>query len=195
LEIGRIPVEDARAIVVLEAELERRLLEACDDWQFPLFLTLLLTGLRPGELTHLLLPDDLDLDGGWLDVRNKPRLGWQVKTRSERQLRLVPALVTVLKHVLAGRTTGPVFRQRRCGNGQGLPLADSTANSLEQELSRRVARRAAESPEEPARLQFIAVAEKVWRDAGALRDEWIRLEFIRILRALGHAEITDQASA
>jgi hypothetical protein len=36
---------------------------------------LTLTGLRPGELTHLLLPDDLDLDTGWLYVRNKPRLG------------------------------------------------------------------------------------------------------------------------
>ena len=32
----------------------------------PLFLLLLLTGVRPGELTHLLLPDDLDLAEGWL---------------------------------------------------------------------------------------------------------------------------------
>ncbi|SFI23293.1 hypothetical protein [Planctomicrobium piriforme] len=36
-------------------------MEACDHRQFPVFLTLMLTGLRPGELTHLLLPDDLDL--------------------------------------------------------------------------------------------------------------------------------------
>jgi integrase len=37
---------------------------------------LLLTGLRPGELTHLLLPHGLDLEAGWLHVRNKPRLEW-----------------------------------------------------------------------------------------------------------------------
>jgi hypothetical protein len=33
-------------------------------------------------LVHLLLPDDLDLDAGCLHVRNKPELGWQVKTRN-----------------------------------------------------------------------------------------------------------------
>ena len=50
---------------------------------------MLLTGLRPGELTHLLLPDDLDLSASVLRVRNKPRLGWQVKTRNEREIPLV----------------------------------------------------------------------------------------------------------
>lgn len=190
LEIGRIPVEDARPIVVLDAELERQFLNACDDWQLPLFLTLLMTGLRPGELTHLLLPADLDLDTGWLHVRNKPRLGWQVKTRSERQVPLVPELVAVFKQALAGRTSGPVFRQRRCGDGHVVPLADRSAHDLEQELSRRLARRAAEAPDEPERQQFVAVAARVWRDSGALRDEWVRLEFIRVMRAVGHAEIT-----
>ena len=43
----------------------------------------MLTGLRAGELTHLLLPDDLDLPNSLLRVRNKPKLGWQVKTRNE----------------------------------------------------------------------------------------------------------------
>ncbi len=62
IEIDRIPVETARPIELLTADQERAFLEACDDWQFPVFLTLLLTGLRPGELCHLLLPDDLDLE-------------------------------------------------------------------------------------------------------------------------------------
>ena len=97
IEIGRIPVEDARPITVFTPEQEDRFLKACDDWQLPLFLTLLLTGLRSGELTHLLLPDDLDLDGGWLHIRNKPKLGWQVKTRNERDIPLVPVLVDVLR--------------------------------------------------------------------------------------------------
>jgi integrase len=58
VEVSRIPVEDAKTVVVLSAAEEKDFLAACDDWQFPLFLTLLLTGLRPGELVHLLLPDD-----------------------------------------------------------------------------------------------------------------------------------------
>lgn len=64
LEIGRIPVEDAKPIILLTAQQERALLEACDDWQLPLFLTLITTGLRPGELAHLLLPGDVDLSRG-----------------------------------------------------------------------------------------------------------------------------------
>lgn len=61
IEVDRIPVEDAKPIELLGAEQERQLLEACDDWQLPIFLTLMLTGMRPGELIHLLLPEDLDL--------------------------------------------------------------------------------------------------------------------------------------
>ena len=54
-------MEDARPVIALDEELERKFFQACDWWQFPVFLTLFLTGVRPGELTHLLLPDDLDL--------------------------------------------------------------------------------------------------------------------------------------
>jgi integrase len=75
IEVSRIPIEDAKPILVFSEDQERRFLEACDQWQFPIFLTLLLTGLRPGELVHLLLPDDLDLEEGWLYIRNKPELG------------------------------------------------------------------------------------------------------------------------
>jgi hypothetical protein len=32
------------------------------------------------------MTDDLDLFSGWLRVRNKPKLGWQVKTRNERDI-------------------------------------------------------------------------------------------------------------
>ncbi|MCG6157702.1 hypothetical protein [Rubinisphaera margarita] len=50
IEVGRIRVEDAKPIEVFDHDSERRLLEACDEWQFPVFLTLLMTGMRPGEL-------------------------------------------------------------------------------------------------------------------------------------------------
>jgi len=112
IEIDRIPVETVRAIELLTPDQERIFLAACDDWQFPVFLTLLLTGLRPGELCHLLLPEDLDLVAGLIRVRNKPRLGWQVKTRNQRDIPLAPVLVDVLRSHLAGRMQGPLFRRR-----------------------------------------------------------------------------------
>jgi integrase len=45
LELDRILVHDARPIHLFTAAEEQAFLEACDDWQFPLFLTLILTGL------------------------------------------------------------------------------------------------------------------------------------------------------
>lgn len=68
IEVDRMPVEDAKPIVLLTAEQEKQFLEECDDWQFPIFLTLMLTGLRPGELCHLLV-GDVDLQAGILRVR------------------------------------------------------------------------------------------------------------------------------
>ena len=103
LDLDRMPVEGARSIVILNPEQERRFLDVCDDWQFPVFRTLMLTGLRPGELTHLLLPDDVDLEQRILRVWNRPHLGWQVKTRNERDTPLVPVLVDVLREFVGER--------------------------------------------------------------------------------------------
>lgn len=63
LQLERIPVETRRPVTLFSDEQERSFLERCDDWQFPLFLTLMLTGLRVGEATHLYLPEDADLQG------------------------------------------------------------------------------------------------------------------------------------
>ena len=190
IEVHRIIVEDARPIVPFTAGQERTFLEACDDWQFPLFLTLFCTGLRPGELVHLLLPDDLDLVSGWLHIRNKPRLGWQVKTRNERDIPLVPALRAVLKQYLARRRTGPVFLQRRCRDGYLPPLLDLSVAHLEHELSRRILARESESAETSTRAGHLSIAKTIWRDLGAIREDWVRKEFMQITRSIGMPELT-----
>jgi site-specific recombinase XerD len=182
LDIDRIPIEQARPIELFTAEQERGFLQACDDWQFPLFLTLLLTGLRPGEATHLLLPDDLDLTAGLLRVRNKPHLGWQVKTRNERDIPLVPELVAVLRTHLRGRQAGPVFRRRseaRC------ILDGSSRMSLEKELARRIAEREAEAGQALGRSEQGRLARTLWRDLGAVKGDRVRTEFLRATRRLG----------
>ncbi len=190
IEIGRIPVEDARPIYVFTPDQEQRFLNACDDWQFPVFLTFLLTGLRPGELIRLLLPDDLDLESGWLHVRNKPKLGWQVKTRNERSIPLIPELIEVLRFSVGERRRGPVFRQRRCSNGYCPPLTSRSRKSLEREVTDRVQRREAEASEVPSRAERLRICETVWRDMGIIKRESIRVEFIRLTGAIGLPHIT-----
>ena len=97
LDLDRTPVERVRPIEVFGSNRERWFLSRCDDWQFPIFLTLISTGDRPAGLAHLLLPDDVDFEGGILLVRNKPQLGSQVETRNERD---IPWLAS-LKHFCA----------------------------------------------------------------------------------------------
>jgi len=76
----RFNVEDAKRIFVFDADAELAFLKAADSWAFAVHFTLAKTGLRPGELIHLLI-EDLDLDNGWMNVCNKPELGWRIKTR------------------------------------------------------------------------------------------------------------------
>jgi integrase len=190
IEVSRMPVEDFRPVVVFTEEQECRFLKACDDWQFPLFLTLLLTGLRPGELCHLLLPEDLDLETGWLYVRNKAQFGWQVKTRNQRDVPLVPVLNKVLRHAIAGRSTGPVFRQRRFSNGREVLLANVSLPALQRELALRVRRREAASDCSLSRTDRQQVSSTIWRDLGAIDNDLVRREFINVMTGIGMGEIT-----
>lgn len=185
LDVGRIPIEDAKPILVFDTELEQQFLSSCDDWQFPIFLTLLTTGLRPGELTHLLLPDDLDLESGWLFVRNKPKLGWQVKTRTERAIPLLPVVTEVLTAAVGTRRTGAVFLQRRCAQGYQPPLLAYNPRQLEQEIHKRVARGALSVDPSFVRLRQEAVAKTIWRDLGAVKPDRIRNEFMRLTKSMG----------
>ncbi|MFO1093307.1 MAG: site-specific integrase [Planctomycetaceae bacterium] len=191
LEIDRLPIENVKPVQILTPELDARLLEACDEWQFPIFLTLMFTGLRPGELTHLLLPVDLDLEAGVLRVRNKPRLRWQVKTRNEREIPLLPILGRVLRHLIGSRTTGLVFRRRACTSGHRMPLqcADSTPQ-LEHLLQSRIVQAELDDGEALSRAQEERLARIVWRDAGLIRSELIRNEFRRLTRRIDLPELT-----
>jgi integrase len=190
LGIERIPVEHARPITLLDAAQERAFLEACDGWQFPVFLTLLLTGLRPGELCHLLLPGDIDLNAGLVRVRNKPGLGWQVKTRNERDVPLLPELMGVLRRHLSGRGAGPAFL-RRSRQGRPLPaLATATPVALERELARRAALEETAVGRPLTRPEQGGLARRLWRELGAVEPDRVRAEFMRLARAVGLAGCT-----
>jgi integrase len=187
LEVDRIPVEDAKPVELFTPEQERAFFEACDGWQLPLFLTLALTGLRPGELTQLLLPDDLDLERGVLRVRNKPALGWQVKTRSEREVPLVPVLTEVLRRAVGGRTDGPAFLRRRADADAA---AEWTARRMEREVAARLAAREAAAGGLPPCADRLRDARRVWRQAGVLKEDRVRAEFIRVAWRAGLPRLT-----
>ncbi len=190
INIRRIPVQDARPITVFTPDQERAFLKTCDDWQFPTFLILLSTGLRSGELVHLLLPDDLDLDGGWLHIRNKPKLGWQVKTRNERDIPLAPELVDVLRAALGGRSNGPIFRRRRFADGHGSPLTAFSRDRVEREVVLRCQQHESELGRALSRAEQARSARTVWRDMGAVCTETIRKEFGRIMASIGRGDVT-----
>lgn len=190
LDLDRMPVEDARPIVILSSEQERALLQACDDWQFPIFLTLMLTGLRPGELTHLLLPDDVDLEGRVLHVRNKPRLGWQVKTRNEREVPLVSVLAEVLRAFIGERRAGPLVVRRSLQFAEVEEFMHQTPEAMRRVLETRVRDASSAGSGQSERALIQLKARGVWRDAGAIRTERIRKEFMRLTRRIGLPELT-----
>jgi integrase len=190
LQLDRIPIEDHRPVVLFSSDQERQFLEACDDWQFTVFLTLMLTGLRPGELTRLLLPDDLDFRAAMIRVRNKQELGWQVKTRLEREIPLPGVLQKVLALVVGDRNTGPVFLRRRFTSGERPLLHGMSTRQLQEELQRRIVRREADRETALSRQERQHVAQHVWRDCGALKTDRIRREYMRVCERIGTPELT-----
>jgi integrase len=190
LEIGRIPVDDAKPITLFSPEQEKKFLEACDDWQLPIFATLMLTGVRPGELTHLLLPDDADFDQGWLRIRNKPELGWQVKTRNERRLPLLPEVVDSLKILAAGRNGGLVFqrRRRRKFDDDCRRLSLLSPQDLAGELAQRVEE--SKNAAENSRQRHRAESRRLWSQIGHIPEARLRTEFMKLTAAIGMPHVT-----
>jgi integrase len=117
-------------------------------------------------------------------VRNKPALGWQVKTRAERVVPLGPPLALVLRGHVGGRTTGPVFRRRRW-TAAGCPLTDFSAGGLARDLERRVAGQATTMGKAVDRAERGRLARRLWADLGAVEEDRVRTEFLRVTAAIG----------
>ena len=191
LAIERMPIEDAKPIRPLTARQEVTFFQACDTWQFPIFFVLAFTGLRVGELTHLLIDHDLCLEESVIRISNKPRLFWQVKTRNLRQVPLLPEVVDLLRACIGGRATGPVFLRRRFSLGVSSPsLAGRSVIELEEEVVRRV-EAANDARSDPLDRSDVAkIARSVWRDAGAIKETTVRAEFMKVTAKIGLAHLT-----
>jgi integrase len=183
LPLDRLKVEDAKPVFVFDAEKELAFLRAANAWAFALHLTLAKTGLRTGELVHLLI-EDLDLEKGWIHVRNKTALGWRIKTGTERAVPLLPEVVAVLRRVIGARKMGPLFLRERLSSAESLLVGDRRM------LEKVCDARKRESGRPLSRAEVLQVARTVWRDAGAVKIDAVRNSFIRITRAIGHPEAT-----
>jgi integrase len=184
----RWQIEDAKSIFVFDSNTELAFLNGADAWAFPIHFTLAKTGVRPGELIHLLI-EDLDLEQGWMYIRNKPELGWRIKTRRERSIPLIEALVAVLRRVIGQRAAGPVFLRQQF-HPDGCRLAHADRAALAKAVAHRVERAERDAAESVSRNERAKIAQSVWQSAGALRADRIRLSFIHIARASGLADAT-----
>lgn len=187
LPIERMPVEDAKPVHVFSDVEEAQFFSRCDSWQFPLFYVLAKTGMRPGELVHLLV-EDIDLGKGLLHIRNRPQLGWQVKTRLARSIPLPAEPLAVIRSVVSDRSGGVLFRRRRFCGGREPPLCDT--QQLLDELERRRLAYSRDAGREPTRDAWLRLARTVWRDAGAIKCDTIRTEFCRITAGIGRPWVT-----
>src|SRR5262249_17624944 len=106
LPLDRLKVEDARPVFVFDEATELAFFRAADGWAFPVHLVLAKTGVRIGEVAHLLL-EEVDLVGGWLHVLSKPGLGWRVKTGHRRARPLLPEVGAGLRRVVGPRPARP----------------------------------------------------------------------------------------
>ncbi len=183
LPLDRLKIEDAKPIFVFDAATELAFLKAAADWAFPIHFTLAKTGLRVGELTHLLI-EEVDLEKGWLHIHNKTELGWRVKTGNERSLPLLPEVVAVLRAVIGNRKCGPIFlRERLAGK---MPALEGDRRELERVCKERQQA----TGRTLSRAEALKVARRVWWDAGAIKADAVRNPFIRVMKAIGHAEAT-----
>lgn len=187
MQLDRIPLEDSKPVVLFTPDQERQFIRRCDNWQFPIFSTLMLTGLRPGELVHLLLPYDIE-HRNWpnLVIRNRPKLGWQVKTRRDRVLPIHPILAAVLCRAASRRTYGTMFQGRKAG-GRGSEFNGYSEQHLEAEVQQRLA--AADSDNPLDRVGRLQICRTLWRDLGAVKTDRIRIEFAKICRQLGMGKV------
>ena len=185
---SRFRIEDAKRIFVFDASTELAFLKAARPWEVPIFFALAKTGARSGELIHLLI-EDVDLAGGWMHIRDKPDLGWRIKTRRDRSIPLADELVTVLQHVIGTRQAGPVFIRERFATERA-PLGGATRQRMAQVLARRIDQAERQPGQVIDRAAKAAIARGVWRDVGAVKADRIRLVFIRAAKAAGLMEAT-----
>ena len=161
---------------------------ACDEWQFGIFLTLALYGLRVGELTHLAI-SDVDLEENLFRIQSKPLMFWHAKTRHERILPILPEVRPLFLHRIASRKEGFLFLNRAFFEGRREPpKAFSTAGGFRSHLGRLAeeAKATGVEGEEGLRRELLVFL----REMGQIPQKRIRQELMKVTKGIGCGEVT-----
>ncbi len=113
-----------------------------------------------------------------------------MKTRCERVIPIIPALRNLLCQVIGQRQAGPLFLRRRFVSGAQPTIDEASSNRLERELTDHVARRETELQWTLSRRERLALSRHLWSDAGAVKSDRLRTEFLRITQAIGQSHQT-----
>lgn len=167
---------------------EQKFFATCSTWQHSLFSILASYGLRVGELTHLLI-DDLDFQKDVLEVRSKPWLFWNVKTRRERSLPLTAATKAILQSLIGNRKTGFVFLNERFAGKAKLAHAFQNSRAFQAQAEKVVADLLIANPEATQRDQKKAVVA-FCRSMGQIPEKRVRDEFMAVTTEIGCPEFT-----
>ena len=92
----------------------QKFFRACTEKERRVFATMLLTGMRRGEVEYLMWPD-ISFELGMIFIQAKPEDGWKPKT-DERIIPISPTLQQVLFEQFASRGTGRWVFPNRKGN-------------------------------------------------------------------------------
>jgi len=87
---------------------------ACEEDERRLFLSILLSGMRKGEVEHLTW-SDISFELGVIFIQEKPELGWKPKT-DERLIPISPMLQEILLLQYANRTSDLLVFANKAGN-------------------------------------------------------------------------------
>jgi site-specific recombinase XerD len=98
----------------LTADQLKKFFGACDEDDRRLFMSILLTGMRKGEVEHLTW-SDISFELGVIFIREKPEFGWKPKT-DERLIPISPMLHELLVMQYAKRTSDLLVFANRAGN-------------------------------------------------------------------------------
>lgn len=109
-DVIRLPETRERAETPwLTAEQMDRLLERCAPGRRLLLLFALHTGMRPAEIASRTRAD-VDMDGGFVGVADRPEVGFYIKKGRPRVVPLTPALRSALREEWDRLpSTGPIF--------------------------------------------------------------------------------------
>ncbi len=100
-EVERLRISKRVVPKFLTSEQLRRLFTVCNESERHLFVTVLLTGMRKGEVEHLTWPD-INFEMGVIFIQEKPQWNWKPKT-DERLIPISPTLRELLVSLHAER--------------------------------------------------------------------------------------------